>query len=85
VVVVSNDARNRALREVLVVPFTTKDKSMVPTAVPASEDDPCKGWIMCDAIQLVPKAHLSRTRGPLSPTTLARVEAALLDTLGIKR
>jgi mRNA interferase MazF len=85
VVVVSNDARNRALNDVLVAKITNAPKPSVPSVVALPEGEPVVGRVMCDDITGAPKRALRRHVGRLSRSTMLAVDDALRVALGLRR
>ena len=47
-VVVSNNARNRALGSALAARITSNPKPLLPSVVELGPDDPLKGRVLCD-------------------------------------
>ena len=82
--VVSNNARNRALDSVLVVRFTTSPKPPLPSIVrvPAGETLP-GGRIVCDDIYELFEDEVREDMGALSPSTMAAVAAGLKAALAL--
>ena len=80
--VISNDAANRHLNRVLVVPFTTKVDRVYPgEALVTLSGRPVKA--MADQLRTVSKTRLSNLAGSLSPSDLERVERAVMLQLGL--
>jgi mRNA interferase MazF len=81
-VIMSNDASNRHLNRVQVVPFTSKVDRVYPgEALVGLSGRPAKA--MADQLTTVSKSRLSNQAGRLSPSDLERVEQAVLLQLGI--
>ena len=84
VVVVSNNARNRALRNVLAAPITTAPKPALPSIVVLTHDEPVTGSVLCDDITHVPRTALSKLAGALSRPTMRRIDVGLKEALGLR-
>ena len=83
-VIVSNDAANRNLARVVVVPLSTNVGRQYPgVAMVTVAGTPSKG--MCDQIMAADKARLKNQLGSLSKTDLLAVEDAILVHLGMPR
>lgn len=82
-VIVSNDASNRHLNRVQVVPLTSSVERIYPSeALVTVGDKPAKA--MADQLTTVSKARLVNLSGRLSPSELQRVERAMLVQLGLQ-
>ena len=82
--VVSNNRRNRALGDVLVVRLTTSPKPALTTIVDmGSADAPLVGRILCDDIEALYKDEITREIGALSPATMRRVDMGLAAALSL--
>jgi mRNA interferase MazF len=84
VVVVSNNAANRNLSRVVVVPLTANGDRQYPGEARVTlSDKPCK--VSTDQITAVPKSALSERIAVLSKTDLQAVEEALQIHLALPR
>jgi mRNA interferase MazF len=83
-IVVSNNARNRALDSALAVRLTSSRKPSLPSivSVPGHEVVP-GGFIVCDDIYEVFDDEIVADIGALSPATMRAVEAGLKAALGL--
>lgn len=80
--IVSNDAANRHLNRLHVVPFTTKVDRVYPgEALVSLSGRSMKA--MADQLTTISKTRLSSLAGRLSASDLNRVEKALLLQLGL--
>jgi mRNA interferase MazF len=80
-VVVSNDAANRHLNRVQVVPLTSSIERIYPSeAVVTVLDKPAK--VMADQLTTVSKVRLGRIAGRLSASDMEQVERAIRVQLG---
>jgi mRNA interferase MazF len=84
VLVVSNNARNRALEDVLVAKITSASKPALPSIVLLSDTEPVVGRVICDDIAGMPKSALRRYVGALSRVTMTAVDNALRVALGLR-
>ncbi|GGM34632.1 endoribonuclease MazF1 [Longimycelium tulufanense] len=80
--VVSNNHRNRAFADILVVRITTTARDL-PTWVPLGRDDPLGGYVSTDNIEVAGKDELGQRLGALSPGTIVKVNEALAIALGL--
>lgn len=82
--VVSNNARNKALESVLVVRFTTSPKPFLPSIVrvPSGEVLP-GGHIVCDDIYELFEDEVRADMGALSPATMRAVDSSLKSALAL--
>ena len=83
-VVVSNDAANRNLARVVVVPLTSSAAHCYPGEATVTVDGKC-GKAMADQIMAADKTRLKNLLGTLSKTDMLAVEQAILRHLGIPK
>jgi mRNA interferase MazF len=81
--VVSNNRRNAALDDVLVVRLTTTAKPPLPSIVELGPPDPFVGRACCDDITWMAEAEVQEYFGALTPTTMKRIEIGLRAALAI--
>ena len=86
-VVVSNNARNAHLKDVLATMITTTPpRSPRPSYVALSRDlDPFDGWVKCDNIGPLEKDRLGAVQGGLSRPTMRLVDNGLAYALSLPR
>jgi mRNA interferase MazF len=80
--VVSNNARNKAIDDCLVVRITTTERQL-PSWVELTQNDPLVGFVNCDDLGPLYKDQIGEDLGALSPETMMRVAQALRHTLAI--
>ncbi len=81
-VIVSNDASNRFLNRLQVVPLTSKTERLYPSeALVAFNGKECKA--MADQLATVSKARLLSCAGAISQEDMHKVEGAIKIQLGI--
>ncbi len=83
VLVVSNNIRNRNLRDVVVARITTAGKPDLPSIVTLPPGEPVVGRVLCDDLSTVSKEHLSRHAGGLSRATMHAVDSGLRVALAL--
>lgn len=81
--VVSNNARNRALDDVIVVRITTSKKPDLPSIVELGKDDCVVGRILCDDLGPLYRDEIRDDLGALSNQTMLKVAGALQHVLAI--
>lgn len=82
-VIVSNDAANRFLNRVQVVPITSQLSKLYPSeAIVSIHGQEQKA--MADQIATVSKVRLGNRLGAISPADMAKVERAILLQLGLQ-
>lgn len=83
-VILSNNAANRVLNRVIVVPLSSQTDKIYPgEALLSAAGRQAKA--MTDQIMAADKRRLKSKVDVLSPTDLAAVESAVLKQLGIRR
>ena len=80
--VVSNNARNRLLSDVIAVRLTTTTRDL-PTWVELAPADPLAGYANCDCIEQLAKDELGEYLGALSPESMRSVNHALAIALAL--
>lgn len=85
--VISLDIRNELANDILVIPATTILR-FAPTHVPLRKGDggiPQRSMLKCEQITTLPKELLSENAlgGPLSKSTLEKVERGVLRAIGV--
>ncbi|HTT77109.1 MAG TPA: type II toxin-antitoxin system PemK/MazF family toxin [Candidatus Binataceae bacterium] len=81
-VVVSNDAANRTLKRVQVVPLTSNVRRLYPAEAYVTVGG-ARHKAMADQITTAGKARLHERMGRLTPKDMAGVERALKTQLGL--
>jgi mRNA interferase MazF len=83
-VVVSNDRRNEAFRNVLAARLTTTPpRDSRPAMVALSRAEVMTGWVSCDDIETLYDDEVRADVGALSVPALQRIDAALRAALGM--
>ena len=80
--VVSNNARNRLLSDVVAIRLTTTARDL-PTWVKLSAADPLAGYANADCIEQLAKDELGEYLGALSPGSMRGVDQALTIALAL--
>jgi len=80
--VVSNNARNRVLSEIIAIRLTTTAREL-PTWVKLSAADPLVGYANADCIEQLGKDELGDYLGALSRESMQKVDQALATALGL--
>lgn len=80
--VVSNNARNRLLSDVVAIRLTTTVREL-PTWVKLSPADPLTGYANADCIEQLGKDELGEYLGALSPETMRKINQALSTALAL--
>lgn len=80
--VVSNNARNRLLSDVIAIRLTTTVREL-PTWVKLSPADPLTGYANADCIEQLGKDELGDYLGALTPATMRTINQALAVALAL--
>jgi mRNA interferase MazF len=80
--VVSNNARNRLLSDIVAIRLTTTARDL-PTGVKLSAADPLTGYANADRIEQLAKDELGEYLGALSPASMRAVNQALAVALAL--
>lgn len=80
--VVSNNARNRLLSDILAIRLTTTTREL-PTWVTLSAADPLTGYANADCIEQLAKDELGEYLGALSPPSMRAINQALAIALAL--
>ena len=83
-VIVSNDAANRNLARVVVVPLTSNTARQYPGEALITLDGK-PGKAMSDQIMAADKARLKTQLGALTKTNMSAIEDAILVHLGMRK
>lgn len=81
--IVSNNARNRNLDDVLAVRLTTTVKPEIASIVVLGRDDPMGGRVLCDAITVLYRDEIGDDLGALSRASMTAVNQALKVALSL--
>jgi mRNA interferase MazF len=80
--VVSNNARNRLLSDIVAIRLTTTARDL-PTWVTLSAADPLTGYANADCIEQLAKDDLGEYLGALSPASMRAVNQALAVAMAL--
>jgi mRNA interferase MazF len=80
--VVSNNARNRLLSDVIAIRLTTTAREL-PTWVKLSPTDPLAGYANADCIEQLRKDELGEYLGALAPGSMRNISHALAIALAL--
>lgn len=80
--VVSNNARNRLLSDVIAIRLTTTERDLA-TWVKLSPADPLIGYANADCIEQLGKDELGDYLGALTPVTIRAINQALAVALAL--
>jgi mRNA interferase MazF len=80
--IVSNNARNRLLSDIVAIRLTTTARE-IPTWVKLSAADPLAGYANADCIEQLAKDELGEYLGALSPASMRAVNQALAMALAL--
>ena len=83
-VIISNDAANRNLARLVVVPLTSNIAQIYPGEAVVSIDGR-QSKVMADQIMAADKKRLKSRLGVLSATDMRAVEGAVIQHLGMRR
>jgi len=84
-VVVSNNARNRALGSALVARITTSPKPRLSSIVELGAADPLIGRVLCDDLIEVYTEEVLKDAGAVSSASLLAIENGLMHALGVNQ
>lgn len=82
--VVSNNARNRALKSAIVARITTSEKPPLESIVKLSSHDPLVGRVLCDDLETIDEDEVLRHGGALSLHTMQLVDRGLRTALALR-
>lgn len=82
--VVSNNARNRALKTAIVARITTSVKPPLESIVKLSSHDPLVGRVLCDDLETIDEDEVLRHGGALSLHTMQLVDRGLRAALALR-
>jgi len=82
--VVSNNARNRNLGDVLVARITTTPKPRISSIVELPPGECVTGSVLCDDIIAMYEDDSPELAGAMSPRTMRDVDRALAAALGLQ-
>lgn len=76
-VVVSNNARNKALSTALAARVTTTPKPALASIIETGPGEPVRGRVCCDDIELLYPEDCHATLGAFTPATMRRIATGL--------
>jgi mRNA interferase MazF len=82
--VVSNNARNRHLGDVLVARITTTPKPRISSIMELPPGECVTGGVLCDDILAMYEDDSPKLAGALTPSTMREVDRALAAALGLR-
>ncbi|MFI9557720.1 type II toxin-antitoxin system PemK/MazF family toxin [Nonomuraea endophytica] len=80
--VVSNNARNKAIDDVIVARITTTRRDL-PSWIPLGPNDPLAGFVICDDLSPMFRDEIQRDMGALSLATTIEVGKGLARALAL--
>jgi mRNA interferase MazF len=81
--VVSNNRRNKELKQVLAIRLTTTKKPEISSIVEIPQGEVFSGRAVCDDIIEIWEDEVRRDLGALTPKTMTHIEQGLKAALGL--